>query len=90
MNTEVNNIVDFSFNKGASLEAIRNVELLLGHSLPEDYTAFLCRANGGDGFVNGHYLMLWKIEDLKQMNDGYETAIYFALWIQWRWGGLWV
>jgi hypothetical protein len=49
---------------------------MLGVSLPADYVTFVCRSNGGEGFIGGHYLVLERVEKLKSMNDNCETAQY--------------
>jgi hypothetical protein len=45
--------------------------------LPEDYVAFLQRANGGEGFVGERYVRLWKAEELIEVNRGYNVAEFF-------------
>lgn len=45
--------------------------------LPDDYMAFLGRANGGEGFIGDRYVQLWKAEELVEMNRAYNTAEFF-------------
>ena len=50
---------------------------LLPKPLPDDYTAFLRRANGGEGFIGERYVRLWRAEELIDMNRGYEVVQFF-------------
>ncbi|MGS0893263.1 SMI1/KNR4 family protein [Burkholderia stagnalis] len=51
-------------------EMVREVRI----TLPEDYMDFLRKCNGGEGFVEGNYMMLWKAEDIVRFNKEYEVA----------------
>ena len=42
--------------------------------MPDGYTAFLRRANGGEGFIGERYVRLWRVEELIGMNRGYNVA----------------
>lgn len=46
----------------------------LNIELPQDYIDFLRASNGGDGFLGQNYVMLWRVEELKPLNDSYEVA----------------
>lgn len=64
-------LADCQKNPGATVDAIQAA----GPSLPTDYADLLAHANGLEGFLEGdHYLMLWPIEDLQEMNSAYSTA----------------
>lgn len=63
-------------NAGASAHAIENAISSIGHALPSDYLDFLREHNGGEGFVGGNYLILWKAEELHDFNCNYEVAKY--------------
>lgn len=67
---------DWQLNAGATEEALRDVAVSLGHSLPTDYMQFLRKHNGGEGFVGDNYLVLWKAEDLSAFNREYEVDQY--------------
>jgi len=45
--------------------------------LPDGYTAFLQRANGGDGFIGERYVKLWRAEELIGMNCTYKVTQFF-------------
>lgn len=45
--------------------------------MPDGYTAFLLRANGGEGFIGERYVRLWRAEELIGMNRGYNVAQAF-------------
>jgi len=68
---------EFKGRRGASAAAIAECERHFGRELPKDYRDFLMIINGGEGFIGPNsYLMLWKVEELPSMNDGYETTNY--------------
>jgi len=48
----------------------------LNVALPYDYLQFLERHDGGEGFVDENYLILWKAEELVQFNHDYEADQY--------------
>ena len=45
--------------------------------MPDGYTAFLRRANGGEGVMGERYVRLWRAEELIGMNLGYNVAQFF-------------
>jgi hypothetical protein len=54
-------------------ELVRHVSSVYGASLPEDYVAFLRRANGADGtLANGAPVVLWSAELLARVNADFE------------------
>jgi hypothetical protein len=61
----------FDGNPPAGADAIRQFESESGHHLPQDYVAFLQRSDGGEGFVGNAYLMLWRVGELREMNEAY-------------------
>ena len=67
---------DWDPNPGADADAIRTAEASIGLTFPEDYKQFLARTNGGVGNVGPNYLSLYRVEELKQLNDGYEGSRY--------------
>lgn len=66
----------FICEKPATERSIDEVEKAIGQRLPEEYRKFLLQSNGGNGFIGGHYLVLWKIEDLLQLNQEYQIFKY--------------
>lgn len=57
---------------GASSTAISNLELLVRKRLPAAYIELMRRTNGVEGFLNEvNYLILWPVEDLAELNEGY-------------------
>lgn len=69
-------MVNWSWNEGASDQAISELMAMVAISLPDDYLAFLRSHNGGEGFIESEYLMLWKAEDIATFNMEYEVADY--------------
>lgn len=75
MNAEILN--KFNGNPAASSEAIETFEKSTGLTLPSDYTEFLRRMNGGEGFIGeDSYLVLWRVEELEEFNREYEVTDY--------------
>ena len=68
----------FQPNAPASAEAVASLRTGLAKSLPERYFAFLAHANGGEGFVGDRYVLLWRAEELAEMNRAYKTAEFFS------------
>jgi hypothetical protein len=60
-----------SLNPGASDETLKAAERALQVELPSDYNEFLRASNGGEGFLGQNYIALWRVEELKERNDGY-------------------
>lgn len=48
----------------------------LGVALPRDYLDFLLQHNGGEGFIGGNYIVIWKAEALADFNREYEVGKY--------------
>jgi len=66
-----------NFRDGATSEAIADAEMQLGLRLPTDYANFLRLTNGYEGLAGREsYLMLWKADELKTFNDGYQVKEY--------------
>ncbi len=69
-------LAEFNGNQGASAQATRAAADVLKAELPGDYVAFLQATNGGEGMIGGAYLILWKAEELAEMNTSYQVAEY--------------
>jgi hypothetical protein len=69
-------LIEDSFNEGATESTVALALSELGMSLPPSYLSFVRQHNGGDGFVGENYLSLWKIEELAQFNADYEVHEY--------------
>jgi hypothetical protein len=67
----------FQPNVPASAQALSSLIAALPKRLPDGYTAFLGRANGGEGFIAERYVRLWKAEELIGMNLAYNVAQFF-------------
>lgn len=66
----------FNRNPSASPASLREFETVGSYHLPQDYLRFLSHSNGGEGFIGDSYLILWKLEELRQLNDAYEVSQY--------------
>ena len=48
-----------------------------GLTLPQDYTAFMNKANGGEGLVGPNaYLILFAVDELVSLNKAYQVEDY--------------
>jgi hypothetical protein len=56
----------------AALSAL--VRATTAKPLPEEFIEFLRQGNGGEGFLNGRYAILWRAEELLDFNRDYQTA----------------
>jgi hypothetical protein len=61
----------FELNEPVTENNIKKVEELLSINFPQEYYDFLLISNGGEGEIGQSYLVLWKIEDLIELNDAY-------------------
>ncbi|UEP38553.1 SMI1/KNR4 family protein [Burkholderia ambifaria] len=67
---------NWHWNEGASNQAVSDLISLIEIALPDDYLAFLKEHNGGEGFIDNDYLMLWRAEDIIAFNKEYEVVEY--------------
>lgn len=68
---------NFQGNSPISALEIEKFEATSGLSLPLDYLEFLKRSNGGEGFIGPNsYVILWKLNDLIDLNRSYQVAEY--------------
>jgi SMI1 / KNR4 family (SUKH-1) len=66
-------LAKFNANPPASPISIARCQADLGLPLPTDYVRFLRKMNGGEGFLGENaYLVLWRAEELAEMNAGYK------------------
>jgi hypothetical protein len=73
--TTVNLGPEFNTNPGAPESLVARTLLELDRQVPDDYIQFMTEANGGEGFINGHYLILWPLEELAASNRTFEDII---------------
>ncbi len=67
----------FNRNAPASDSAILAFEQKAGIHLPAEYVDFLKVSNGGEGFIGENsYLIVWKLEELQELNAAYEVNTY--------------
>ena len=66
----------FNKNSATTTEALVEASSGLGRELPGDYVAFLRFTNGGEGMIGDTYVILWKAEELAELNDSYEVDEY--------------
>jgi hypothetical protein len=49
---------------------------VLGCNFPEDYLEFMALYNGAEGEMQQSWLQLWPIQELSELNEGYEVSSY--------------
>lgn len=69
-------LAEFNGNPPADSSSVERFEAASGIRLSSGYRQFMQQMNGGEGFVGGAYLMLWRIEELSEMNEAYQAAEY--------------
>ncbi|NDI35093.1 SMI1/KNR4 family protein [Chengkuizengella sediminis] len=50
---------------------IKKVEEQLRIKFPQEYYEFLLNSNGGEGSIGESYLVMWKVEDIIELNEAY-------------------
>ena len=69
-------LAEFKRNCSAPELTIQAAADALKTSLPRDFAAFLGTTNGGEGMVGDTYVMLWRAEELADMNLAYQVEEY--------------
>ncbi len=64
---------DFQFNAPYSGDRITELN---GVSLPQSYIDFMSRHNGGEGDIGETWLVLYRMEELQEVNDSYDISDY--------------
>ena len=64
-------LAEFHGNPPSERAIIEQAERRAGFAFPGDYRDFLLKQNGGEGFIGLNYAMLWRAEELTEMNEGY-------------------
>jgi hypothetical protein len=73
----INHILEkFNQNPGASALDIQECEANLGLNLPAEYAELLKTTNGGEGFIQESYLILWRTDEIGPLNQSYEVEKY--------------
>lgn len=66
---------DCTLNDPATESAIADLERAAGFQLPLAYRELMLRSNGLEGFMGEyHYLVLWPIEQVVELNDAYSVS----------------
>lgn len=59
-------------------DTILKIESYFHCTLPNDYVNFMRLSNGGEGEVNGNYIVLWKMEYIVTLNSEYNIRKYLG------------
>lgn len=70
-----NKLIDrFQKNSPAEKLQIDKLQELIDCELPKDYINFMLSSNGGEGWIGENsYLMLWRLEDILELNSKYNA-----------------
>ena len=74
MNFDLTRLKSMELESPATETAIERAEQQLGVRFPDAYRSFLLAANGGEGFVEQRYLMLWRVEEIADLNARYRVS----------------
>lgn len=69
-------LTDFTSNPPTDGDQLAEAETHFRCSLPVQYRRFLSDQDGGEGFVGGQYLILWRASELVEFNREYEAQKY--------------
>lgn len=74
MKKEMNEVFSqLTLKSGASTNEIEKAQSCLHVTLPDDYKDFLLKSNGAEGTVGNNYLVLWSVEEIIKLNEGYSV-----------------
>lgn len=68
----------FYKNEICDKNVIKRIEGELKIVFPNDYVAFLCLSNGGEGFIGENYVSFWRCEDIALLNKDYGIQEYLS------------
>lgn len=55
-----------------SIQRIDEVENIIHFELPEDYKFYILNYLGNENFIGEHFVVLWDLDEILEMNNGYE------------------
>ena len=68
---------NFNSNPPADMMSVNRIKTDIGIELPNDYIEFMIHSNGGEGFIGSDsYIIIWKLEDLFELNNAYQVPEY--------------
>jgi hypothetical protein len=65
----------FNCNPAVGTTSLERCEAAGGVRFPHEYREVLAHTNGGEGFIGSYYVLLWKAEELVNLNKGYEVGL---------------
>jgi hypothetical protein len=70
-------LAGLNLNPGVNPAEVSAFHTATGLKLPNDYTDFLKAGNGGEGVIgSASYAILWKLQELQELNAEYEVSEY--------------
>jgi hypothetical protein len=70
---------EFTGSTPAPAESLALLEQYFGNfgkKLPADLRELIETSDGAEGFINGHYLMLWSATEIIECNKSYQVDLY--------------
>lgn len=67
---------EFYLNAAALEDDIEALLKNISFKLPSDFISFLKKSNGGEGFINDEYIIIWRAEELIIFNQEYQVEKY--------------
>ncbi len=67
-------LTGLEIREGALSDSLQSTQTELSVRLPQDYVEFTAESNGAEGFVGECYLVLWPIESIVFVTQGYRVS----------------
>lgn len=64
------------FNEPATEDSVSCFEEKINFKLPSEYVSFLRKSNGAEGTIGSSYLILWKLEEILELNIAYNADLF--------------
>jgi hypothetical protein len=67
------NTYGLELNPPIDRNMVKKVESVFGVAFPDDYVEFITYTNGAEGSIGENYLVLWAIDEIIELNEGYSV-----------------
>jgi hypothetical protein len=67
------NTYGLELNPPIDKNTVKKVESVFGVDFPDDYVEFITYTNGAEGSIGENYLVLWAINEIIELNEGYSV-----------------
>jgi len=69
-------ISSLELKQGASVDELNSLETEFQIKFPDDFREFLLESNGAEGFVGQSYLVIWSLDEMKEINKLSDISKY--------------